>query len=71
MHNNISMKIFLDTADCPMLLATGENDPIVPSRDYLNENPNSVVIPKVAHNPHVEDPSSILELIEKLEEKLS
>ncbi|MEE3000747.1 MAG: alpha/beta hydrolase [Pseudomonadota bacterium] len=65
------MKIFLDTADCPMLLATGENDPIVPSRDYLNENPNSVIIPNVAHNAHVENPSSILSLIKKLEEKLS
>jgi len=64
------MKIFLDIVECPKVLATGEYDNIVPAKDYLNYNPNSVIIPKVSHNAHVENPQTILDLINQLQQKI-
>ncbi len=64
------MKVFLDIVECPIILATGEYDPIVPSEDYLKQDPNTVIIPKVAHNVQVEDPGAILNLIKRLLKKI-
>jgi pimeloyl-ACP methyl ester carboxylesterase len=52
--------------DCPLILAAGEYDPIVTHDHYRPFDKGAVMIPGVAHNAHVEDPTAITDLIRKL-----
>lgn len=54
---------------CPLIAAAGEHDPIVTSLDYKPFIKNALSIPSVAHNAQIEDPESIIRLINNIQEK--
>ena len=60
------MSMLIDIVDCPLILAAGEYDPIVTHDHYRPFDKGAVMIPGVAHNAHVEDPTAITDLIRKL-----
>jgi pimeloyl-ACP methyl ester carboxylesterase len=60
------MSILLEIAECPLILVAGEYDPIVPIKHYLPLGKQTLEIPGVAHNAHVEKPAAILALLKKL-----
>ena len=53
----------LAAAPVPVVLARGEHDPMVSSDDLLALAPNSVDLPGLGHNAHVEDPAAVTALI--------
>ena len=63
------MSSLINIVDCPLILAAGEYDPIVACEHYKSFNKDVVMIPNVAHNAHVEDPTAIAGLINKLNKK--
>jgi pimeloyl-ACP methyl ester carboxylesterase len=50
-------------APVPVVLARGEHDPMVSSADLLALAPNSVDLPGLGHNAHVESPAAVTALI--------
>lgn len=53
----------LATAQCPVVLARGEHDPMVTDDDLLALVPDPVVLSGLGHNAHVEDPAAVLALV--------
>ncbi|MBP2478751.1 pimeloyl-ACP methyl ester carboxylesterase [Crossiella equi] len=53
----------LAVAKCPVTLATGEQDPISPVAHLRELVAEPVVIPGAGHNPHVQAPGAVLELL--------
>ncbi|MFI9011939.1 alpha/beta fold hydrolase [Actinosynnema sp. NPDC053489] len=56
----------LAVAKAPVVLATGEHDPLCPPGHLLAARPDGVVLPGVGHNAHVERPASIGPVLERL-----
>jgi pimeloyl-ACP methyl ester carboxylesterase len=52
----------LARAQCPIVLARGEHDPMVTEADLAALVADPVVLPGLGHNAHVEDPSSVVAL---------
>lgn len=48
------------------VLAAGERDPMCPPDHLLDVSPDAVVLPGVGHNAHVERPSAVWPLLERL-----
>lgn len=63
------MRNLIEIIKCPLIAAAGELDPIVSSRNYKPFTKNVVSIPSVAHNAQVEDPQSIISLINKIQKE--
>jgi pimeloyl-ACP methyl ester carboxylesterase len=64
------MSMLIKIVESPLILSAGEHDPIVDIKHYLPFGKQTVEIPGVAHNAHVEKPASILTLLDKLEPAL-
>jgi pimeloyl-ACP methyl ester carboxylesterase len=64
------MSMVLGIVECPYVLAAGENDPIVSAEDYKAFDQDAIAIPGCAHNAHVENPTAVWDLVEKLAAKL-
>jgi pimeloyl-ACP methyl ester carboxylesterase len=58
------MPALLRSAGCDVLLARGETDPMVSLGDLRALQTKSVQLDGLGHNPHVEDPAAVLELVE-------
>ncbi|MEV8438292.1 alpha/beta hydrolase [Actinosynnema sp. NPDC051121] len=56
----------LAVAKAPVVLAAGENDPMCPPEHLLAAQPGGMVLPGVGHNAHVEQPSSIEPVLDRL-----
>jgi pimeloyl-ACP methyl ester carboxylesterase len=56
----------LAQASCPVVLAAGERDPMCPREHLLDVSPSAVVLPGVGHNAHVENPSALWPLLDRL-----
>jgi pimeloyl-ACP methyl ester carboxylesterase len=56
----------LAVAKAPVVLAAGETDPMCPPEHLLAAQPGAVVLPGVGHNAHVEQPSSIRPVLDRL-----
>ncbi|RKT52517.1 alpha/beta fold hydrolase [Saccharothrix australiensis] len=56
----------LAASRAPVLLATGETDPLCPPGDLLAATPGGMVLAGVGHNAHVEQPESIRPVLERL-----
>jgi len=52
----------LARAQCPVVLARGQHDPMVTDDDLAALVNDAVVLPGLGHNAHVEDPSAVLVL---------
>lgn len=50
----------------PVLLAAGEHDPMSPAEHLQVLVPDPVILKGVGHNAHVEDPTAMLPLLERL-----
>jgi pimeloyl-ACP methyl ester carboxylesterase len=61
-----SMPSLLSACTAPVLLAAGERDPMSPQEHLRELVPTPVMIDKLGHNAHVEDPTSMLPLLEWL-----
>lgn len=48
------------------VLAAGERDPMCPREHLLDASPDGVILPGVGHNAHVEDPSTLWPLLDRL-----
>jgi pimeloyl-ACP methyl ester carboxylesterase len=48
------------------ILAAGEKDPMCPPEHLLDASPDGVVLPGVGHNAHVENPSTLWPLLDRL-----
>jgi pimeloyl-ACP methyl ester carboxylesterase len=51
---------------CPVILAAGERDAMCPREHLLDVAPDGVVLAGVGHNAHVEDPSTLWPLLDRL-----
>ncbi|MFJ6669754.1 alpha/beta fold hydrolase [Actinosynnema sp. NPDC091369] len=56
----------LAVAKAPVVLAAGEDDPMCPPEHLLAAQPGGVVLPGVGHNAHVERPSSLGPVLDRL-----
>jgi len=56
------MARLLARAQCPVVLARGQYDPMVSDDDLAALVHDAVVLPGLGHNAHVEDPSAVLAL---------
>ena len=61
------MRNLAEIVKCPLIAVAGENDPIVSARHYKQHIKNVLSIPGVAHNAQVEDPESIIDLINRIQ----
>jgi pimeloyl-ACP methyl ester carboxylesterase len=52
-------------ANCPVTLAAGEHDAMVPIAQRRSLDAGAVMLPKLGHNAHVEDPEAVWRLIEQ------
>jgi pimeloyl-ACP methyl ester carboxylesterase len=52
----------LARAQCPVILARGQHDPMVTDDELSVLVDDAVVLPGLGHNAHVEDPSAVLDL---------
>lgn len=57
------MARLLVRADCPVVLARGEHDPMVSDADLRVLVPEPVTLPGLGHNAHVEDPRAVVGLL--------
>ncbi|WP_406639038.1 alpha/beta fold hydrolase [Amycolatopsis sp. WGS_07] len=57
------MPRLLADARCPVMLATGENDPMSRPEQLRALVPEAVVLPGLGHNAHVEDPAAVASLL--------
>lgn len=57
------MPRLLADARCPVVLATGENDPMCRPEQLLALVPEAVVLSGLGHNAHVEDPAAVAALL--------
>lgn len=64
------MSMIMSVVECPVILAAGEEDPIVSTEHYLSVDKNAIPILGTAHNSHVENPVAVWELVKKLEAQL-
>lgn len=53
----------LAAARCPVVLATGENDPMCRPEQLRSLIPEAVVLAGLGHNAHVEDPAAVAALL--------
>ncbi len=60
------MSGLLAAARCPVVLATGEEDPMVSEEELAALVPDPVTLRGLGHNVHVEDPAAVLGLLERL-----
>jgi pimeloyl-ACP methyl ester carboxylesterase len=60
-----NMAGLLSRAACPVLLARGEGDPMVSEADLRALVSEPVTLPGLGHNPHVEDPAAVVELVRR------
>ncbi|MFD9888903.1 alpha/beta fold hydrolase [Amycolatopsis sp. NPDC059027] len=65
------MRGLLGAARCPVLLAAGEHDPMSGIDQLRALAEDSVVLPGLGHNAHVEDPAALLSLLGQVAEGLS
>ncbi|GLZ36861.1 alpha/beta fold hydrolase [Actinokineospora sp. NBRC 105648] len=56
----------LAAARCPVVLAAGELDPMSPADQLRVLTPEPLVLPGLGHNAHVEDPTALLPLLDRL-----
>jgi pimeloyl-ACP methyl ester carboxylesterase len=49
-----------------VILAAGENDPMSPQAHLRDLRPDSVALPALGHNAHVEDPAALLPILDEL-----
>lgn len=49
-----------------VLLAAGEHDPMSPGAHLARLRPDSVLLPGLGHNAHVEDPAALLPVLDRL-----
>jgi pimeloyl-ACP methyl ester carboxylesterase len=56
----------LARARCPVILARGENDPLVTDEQLAALVADPVMLPGLGHNAHVEDPAALLTLAQRL-----
>jgi len=56
----------LARVDCPVIMASGEHDPMAPPASLAPLGRPVVTVPGVGHNAHVEAPAAILDLLEGL-----
>ncbi|TDV42679.1 alpha/beta fold hydrolase [Actinophytocola oryzae] len=56
----------LARASCPTVLAAGERDPMCPREHLLAVSPTATLLAGVGHNAHVEDPSTLWPLLDRL-----
>jgi len=59
------MAALLAASPVPVVLARGENDPMVSAKDLAALVPDPVVLPGLGHNAHVEAPMALLPLIDR------
>jgi pimeloyl-ACP methyl ester carboxylesterase len=52
-------------AACPVILARGENDPMVSERELSALVGEPVTLRGLGHNPHVEDPAAVVDLLRR------
>jgi len=50
---------------CQVVLARGEGDPMVSEADLRALVPEPVTLPGLGHNAHVEDPTAVVELVQR------
>lgn len=60
------MSGLLAAARCPVVLASGEFDPMSPPADLRALRSDAVTLPGLGHNAHVEGPSTLLPLLSDL-----
>ncbi|GAA4531122.1 alpha/beta fold hydrolase [Amycolatopsis samaneae] len=60
------MRGLLAAARCPVLLAAGEHDPMSGIGQLRELSANAVELPGLGHNAHVEDPASLLPLLDRV-----
>ncbi|MPY78847.1 MAG: alpha/beta fold hydrolase [Actinophytocola sp.] len=56
----------LAAARAPVILAAGEHDPMGPPEHLHELRPDAVTLPGLGHNAHVEDPTALLPLLDRL-----
>jgi len=56
----------LTAARAPIVLAAGEHDPMSPADHLRALQPQPVILPGLGHNAHVDDPSAVLALLDRL-----
>jgi pimeloyl-ACP methyl ester carboxylesterase len=56
----------LAVAKTPVVLAAGETDHMCPPEHLLAAQAGGIVLPGVGHNAHVEQPSSIKPVLDRL-----
>lgn len=57
----------LAAARATVVLAAGEHDPMSPRDHLLGLQPEPVILPTLGHNAHVEDPTALLPLLDRLQ----
>lgn len=57
------MAELLGRAACPVVLARGEHDPLVSEAELRALVPEPVILPGLGHNPHVESPAAVVDLV--------
>jgi len=60
------MKALIAASSAPVLLAAGERDPMSAAPALRALVPDPVILPGLGHNAHVEDPSALWPLLERL-----
>lgn len=60
------MSSLLGHAQCPVVLARGEHDPMVRDADLSLLVPDAAVLPGLGHNAHVEDSATVLALARRV-----
>ena len=58
------------SAQCPIRLTCGSNDPMVSVDELSRYDPDAVEIPDTAHNSHVENPDTIWQIIDDFKRNL-